>query len=279
MLTQESACQYVVVRYVPDDVRSEPINIGIIAQSPKEGRIDQRFVTRFSRLSNRVPDANVELVRTFIKMVTEGLESHRTDPTFLSTLESSSHHQFQYSAVRGLLTESFDEEVEQLFDRFVSIERPREKKESVSRESVKKTLRQEIARFKLTPLVEESYMVEGQQDEFVFDFAFGMKSPKTEWRPASLTHALSLDIAEDLAMDEVKVLAFSIEDARATTRLRKTSFTVVLQPPPPESAERLRSAPKILESVGAGICWRSDVPSFVRGLQDTLVWRQEPAGA
>jgi hypothetical protein len=48
LMNDRIPCGYIIVRYVEDEVRDEPINVGVILQSNRDYTTFSKFITEFS---------------------------------------------------------------------------------------------------------------------------------------------------------------------------------------------------------------------------------------
>lgn len=70
-------CKYAVIRYVPDEIREEFINIGLVFHSPEDRSIDIKFTKNFSRVSKFDDEIDIE----FLKLVLEGIKEEFSQST------------------------------------------------------------------------------------------------------------------------------------------------------------------------------------------------------
>ena len=94
-----SLCEYVVVRYVQDEIRNEPVNIGIILRDSNSGSIFTKFYKSMNQLLIRKPDANVDLIYDYIESI-QAIKS--SDEEFLKDIAENFSHQIQFSEVMEL---------------------------------------------------------------------------------------------------------------------------------------------------------------------------------
>ena len=114
-----SLCEYVVVRYVQDEIRNEPVNIGVILRDSNSGSIFTKFYKRMNQLLIRKPDANVDLIYDFI----ESIQAIKlSDEEFLKDIAENFSHQIQFSEVMGTKCSKPQDQMRILYKRFVSIE-------------------------------------------------------------------------------------------------------------------------------------------------------------
>jgi hypothetical protein len=114
-----SLCEYVVVRYVQDEIRKEPVNIGIILRDSYSNSIYTKFYMSMSQLLIRKPDANVDLIYDYIESM-QAIKS--SDEEFLKEISENFSHQIQFSEVMGTKCSKPQDQLKKLYKIFVSIE-------------------------------------------------------------------------------------------------------------------------------------------------------------
>lgn len=119
------SCEFALIRYVPDPVRGEFANIGVIVR-PASGS-DAGAVVRFTRDWARVrcldPDADVEMLEALEAEVAERVATDAEQPLqakpVLETLQDCLSNSVQITPMRGTLAESLPAEVELLLRMYV----------------------------------------------------------------------------------------------------------------------------------------------------------------
>lgn len=114
-----SLCEYVVVRYVQDEIRDEAINIGIILRDSTSGSIYTKFYKSMNQLLIRKPDANIDLISDYLESI-ETIKS--SDKEYLKSVSENFSHQIQFSEVMGTKCSDPEDQVKKLYKRFVSLE-------------------------------------------------------------------------------------------------------------------------------------------------------------
>jgi hypothetical protein len=117
-------CEFSLVRYVPDVVKGEFANIGVVL---REAAPDAPVIVRFTRDWSRVrcldPDADVALLEALETEIAHRLESgvqlKVNAKPMLETLEDSLSNSVQLTEMRGTLAESLPAELEQLLRMYV----------------------------------------------------------------------------------------------------------------------------------------------------------------
>ncbi len=117
-------CEFSLIRYVPDVVKGEFANIGVVL---REAGRDETATVRFTRDWSRVrcmdPEADVELLESLeaevARRLETGVELRVNAKPVLETLEDSLSNSVQLTEMRGTLAESLPTEMEQLLRMYV----------------------------------------------------------------------------------------------------------------------------------------------------------------
>lgn len=125
----EKMCRFAILRYVPDEVRQEFINIGLVFHSPEDQFIDIRLTNNFSRVHAFDDEVDIE----FLKLVLDGvkkefsLEFNINRPSyddlcswsFLESATSIYNNQLQFSNVYTIRSKNFQNDFDDLFKTYV----------------------------------------------------------------------------------------------------------------------------------------------------------------
>ncbi|MBW4037518.1 MAG: DUF3037 domain-containing protein [Acidobacteria bacterium] len=117
-------CEFSLIRYVPDVVKGEFANIGVVLrEAGREGSAAVRFTRDWSRVRCMDPDADVELLESLEAEISRrleaGVEMRVNAKPMLETLEDSLSNSVQLTEMRGTLAESLPAEMEQLLRMYV----------------------------------------------------------------------------------------------------------------------------------------------------------------
>ena len=123
-LSERVQCEFSLIRYVPDVVKGEFANIGVVL---REAGRDETATVRFTRDWSRVrcmdPDVDVELLESLEAEIglrlLAGVEIKVNAKPMLETLEDSLSNSVQLTEMRGTLAESLPAEMEQLLRMYV----------------------------------------------------------------------------------------------------------------------------------------------------------------
>lgn len=112
-------CAYHVVRYTPNLVRDEWVNIGILLFDPASGRLLQRLVeepAEFARVRRLHPNADEEFLRRLSDVFTPRSPAGEPNPsTYIGRLEQTLSNTVQLSPQKGLLAEDLEAELDRLY--------------------------------------------------------------------------------------------------------------------------------------------------------------------
>src|SRR5574337_591735 len=113
------ACAYRVLRYTPNLIRDEWLNIGILLYDPAASRMRVRLIEdpdEFARVRRLHPDADQSLLRALEADFQAQSDEHGADPVgFLGKLDQTLSNALQLGPQKGVLTEDFEAELERLY--------------------------------------------------------------------------------------------------------------------------------------------------------------------
>ncbi|MGD0908095.1 MAG: DUF3037 domain-containing protein [Candidatus Acidiferrales bacterium] len=112
-------CAYHVVRYQPNLIRDEWINIGVLLLDPSSGRVRQRWLEEpadFARLRRLHPAADEELLLRLPAAFDREFAGRRMDAeAILDTFDRTLSNAVQLSPRKGVLSHDPDAELDRLF--------------------------------------------------------------------------------------------------------------------------------------------------------------------
>lgn len=233
--TNWNACSYWVVRYTPNLVRDEWLNVGVLLLDPARKRFAARFIEEngeFGRIERLHPNSDLAVLRSLdrhFETVVGGAE----DPVaYLAKLGDTLSNVVQLSPERGLLASDFDAELDRLYQQHVA---PPRRTGAIARlvansrgwilSRMGEVLRAAGLAGRLdrrVPVAEFTY----RGDPLRLDYAYRRNGTR------GFLHALSLE--RDAA--QAKAIAFTAE--RIRQHLSSTEFTVVTEIAPQPDNER-----------------------------------------
>jgi len=143
-------CEFSLIRYVPDVVKGEFVNIGVVLRAPG-GNSTVRFTRDWGRVRCIDPDADTDLLESLESEVAarleRGVELTINAKPMLETLEDSLSNSVQITEMRATLAESLPAEMEQLLRMYVEpLKAPAIKRARTGRAAIAATLRDEFER-------------------------------------------------------------------------------------------------------------------------------------
>ena len=258
---------YRILRYTPNLVRDEWMNIGILLYSPQGKKWRLRMINEaeeYRRARQLYPLADEELLRGLqdsleaqMPTVPEGL------CPFVEKLDQTLSNVLQLSPQRGVLTLDFEEELERLYRDHVAPQRWQRTTQADlnTPAGIRRRIREVFGAAGLRDRVEWSVRVE----EFTergdpFRLTCGYRRNGTR----GFVHALPL--GRDLT--QAKVLAFTVERIRG--KLKETEFTAVTEIEPRLENRRHTFVSNLLREQEIRVVAEDRLEEFVRELGPTI---------
>jgi Protein of unknown function (DUF3037) len=260
-------CAYHVVRYTPNLVRDEWVNIGILLFDPASGRLVQRLVeepAEFARIRRLHPGADEELLRRLPDdFASQSAAAGSNAQSYIARLEQTLSNTLQLSPQKGLLAEELETELDRLYHDHVEVPRSGGVAELATRNGIRARANQVFRGTGIWPRLERRLRV----DEFTYAgdplrLDYGYRRNGTR----GFVQALSLSRDPGQA----KVLAFTADAIRQ--KLEHSEFVAVTEtePRPAENA-RHRFILGLLESREIGVVPLSRLAEWSYRLRPTLV--------
>lgn len=235
-MNERQQCDFFLVRYVPDPVRNEFVNIGVLLRAA--GKPEQTVV-RFTRDWARVrcvdPDADIAMLEAFESELRARLLQQGMDvQPIMRVLEDSFSNAIQVTEPGGYLAESIVSGVEELMRVHVEPRKRQAVARRSGRQAIHAKMRSQFERVGVWDLMRKRIAVSGYTrpgDPLRIDCGY---------RPNGVVrmfHAVSLDGDTELP----KVLAFSaaaIREGVARLENAKLELTAFVEPIVEVSAER-----------------------------------------
>lgn len=210
-------CEFFLIRYVPDSVRNEFVNIGVLLRpvaggagaSPELSAPGLRLSRDWSRVRCLDPDADIEMLEALETEMRQRLAGRDADmKPLLTVIEDSFSHLLQLTEPRGCLVENLAAGMDELMRLYVEPRKVRGRAAVTGRAALLRSMRTHFEQARVWDLMRRhiaasAYTQAG--DPLTLDCGY---------RPNGLIrvfHAVSLDADAELA----KVLAFSAPALRA----------------------------------------------------------------
>jgi hypothetical protein len=140
-------CEFSLIRYVPDVVKGEFANIGVLLREVGQDSSAQvRFTRDWSRVRCIDPDADTALLESLEEEIAQrlkvGVELKVNAKPMLETLEDTLSNTVQLTEMRGALAESLPAEMEQLLRMYVEpLKAPASRKKQSGRAAIVTSMR------------------------------------------------------------------------------------------------------------------------------------------
>ena len=228
-------CVYHILRYMPNLIRDEWVNIGVLLHWPEQKQHRLRLVgeeDELARLRRLHPEADLAVVRALQAELEARLAEHHSDLAgFVAALDETLSNVLQLSPQKAVLTEDFDAELDRLYRDQVAPPRVRGRVglETGTRSALRTRINDVFRAAGVLGRIERGFRV----DEFTYrgdpmrlDYAYRRNGTR------GFVHALAL--ARDPA--QAKALAFTA--GRIRVKLGSTEFAAVTEAEPRPDNER-----------------------------------------
>ena len=209
-MNERRPCEYSLVRYVPDPVKNEFVNIGVLlraADGPRAAAV--RFTKDWARVRCLDPEADIAMLEAMEGEMRRHLaDSGSGAPSLLKVIEDSFSHQIQMTESKACLAENVAAEMDALMRLYVEPRREKTRPAVGGRQAIARSMRGHFEHAQVWDLMRKRIAASAYTrpgDSLKIDCGY---RPNGTVR---LFHAVSLIGDAELA----KVLAFSAPALRA----------------------------------------------------------------
>lgn len=261
------ACTYRILRYTPNLVRDEWVNIGVLLHDRARNRLELRLLeddAELVRVRRLHPQADLDLLRALPADFEAQVAAHAGDPAaWVARLDDTLSNLLQLSPQKAVLTEDAAGELDRLYRDHVEAPRARLRPAEVenTRAGIRGRAAQVFRRAGLLERMQRGVRVEEfteKGDPFRLDFAYQRNGTR------GFIHALAL--ARDPA--QAKVLAYTAEHIRA--RLASAELAAVTEVMPRPENDRHRFVSRLLADAGVDVVSMGELEGFSRRLRAAL---------
>jgi len=220
-------CNFFLLRYVPDTVKSEFVNIGLVLLPPA-GNPEVRFARDLSRVKCLDPQADLELLESYEADLRGKLHEANGDRDFiLRRIQDSFSNALQPSEFKACLADSPAKEADTLARIYLESPQQTRSREISGRQAILERMRHEFEAFGVWKLMRKQIAVAdytGTRDPLKIDSGYSNGLVR-------LFHALPLS-NEMTSVNAAKVLAFSfpmLADAIRSHERKEAELTAVVE--------------------------------------------------
>ena len=146
MNSERIQCEFFLVRYVPDAVKNEFVNIGVVlreAGRPETARV--RFTKDWARVRCVDPEADTGMLEALEYEVRERLSSGAAETALMmKALEDSFSNMLQITEPKACLADSIPAEMEQLSRLYIDSRKQRDARRARGRQAISTSIRRQF---------------------------------------------------------------------------------------------------------------------------------------
>lgn len=142
-MAKRSQCEFSLIRYVPDPVKNEFVNIGVLLRSRGDRReAAVRFTRDWSRVRCMDPEVDIAMLEALEGEVQRRLsDGGEEGPPVIGVLEDSFSNAVQVTEAKACLAESFAAEMDGLMRLYVEAQRRKRETRSTGRQAIHARMR------------------------------------------------------------------------------------------------------------------------------------------
>ena len=247
-------CKFLLLRYVPDVVKNEFVNIGLMLVPP-EGEPELRFDENWSRLLSLYPQANTEM----LDGLRQELSAKSNRELILAEMENSFSNMLQAAELKGCLTSSPAEEADKLAKMYLQAAPRHSVREQSARQAILRVMQREFERENVwgrmsTKIDISKYTRAG--DPLEIDCGYSFNSTRKMFHATPLAHGVNA----------AKVLAFSYPELAAgiQKKERANAYLTAIVEDGLEKNDEIGFAQETLERNGIQIATISQMPGLAQ---------------
>jgi hypothetical protein len=263
-MAERKQCEFQLIRYVPDPIKNEFVNIGVVLRAGEQSVL--RFTRDWARVRCLDPDADTEMLEALEIEVGHRLAGETGNRPIMELLEASLSNGVQITESKGYLAETFPAGLEELMRLYVEAPRKERSQRRSAREALLSTMRTRFEQAGVWRLMRKqipaaNYTEPG--DPLRIDC--GYRNGKVKFFQAV---SLETDAAD------AKLLAYSAESLRAGVEMvdhAELILTAITEPigwpadagePDEERSVRYKYVSKLMEKHEIRLMTTSDLPNL-----------------
>ena len=248
-MAPQRQCEFFLLRYVPDAVKDEFVNIGVVMVEADAGFADIRLTRDWRRVRCLDPGVDVEMLEAVEREIRARLTDVQDRDALVKKLEDSLSNLIQLSPAKGCLTDDPRKEIEEIASMYLETKRVGEKREASGRQRIYGQMRTAFEQTGVWPHMRQGIAVEQythKGDPLKIDCGYRPNGDIKLFQAISL--AADANVAKVLAFSYPQIAAGILRQENATTQL-----TAVVEADMNMEDEGVLFAYSILEQSGVKI--------------------------
>ena len=275
-MAERTQCQFQLIRYVPDPVKNEFVNIGVLLRAAEGGRQALRFTRDWGRVRCLDPEADTQMLEALEIEIDHRLQSQSAEHPrpILSLLETSLSNGLQITASKAYLAESFIAGLEDLMRLHVETPKRERSQRRGARTALVATMRRRFEEAGVWTLMRKQiaaakYTIPG--DPLRIDCGYTNGKMK-------MFQAISLETNAD----DAKLLAYAaplLKTGVERNERKELQLTAIVEPivwpegegePEEERGELYNYVTTIMEQAGIEMVTTSQLPGLAQTAREEL---------
>ena len=161
-MNEQRQCEFLLVRYVPDPVKNEFVNIGVmLRETARPGEADGgaplvRFTRDWARVRCVDPDADIEMLEAMETEMRRRLLEDGTETTpLMTTIRDSFSHQLQMTEPKACLAENVAAGMDELMQLYVEPRRQKARQALSGRQAIVRSMRLQFEHARVWDLMQK----------------------------------------------------------------------------------------------------------------------------
>jgi hypothetical protein len=250
--------QFFVLRYVPDSVKDEFVNIGILLLGAKSGYAGLRFTRDWARVRCLDSQADLEVLQSLESDFKRQLANGAAAREIVGKLEDTLSNTLQITTPKPLLTESPEKELQTLASYYLDRKRPSRRARLSARQEILSGMRSSFEQAGVWKALDQNIaasLYTRPGDPLKIDCGY---------QPNGIVHLFQA-VALSTEPDTAKVLAFTyplLAQGILRERKAKTELTAIIESNSDNENGSVQFAAETLENSGIRLAPVTEMPAI-----------------
>ena len=263
-------CALYLVQYIPDLVRGESVNIGVLLHSPQEKYLGCLISDDYRRIKHFHPQADVKLLRELQSHFEMEIDVHGADlDGYLQFMRRSYANSIQVSEPRAFHLAEPQNEIQDFFGRYVG-RRVTGPLPEDTRVRIKQKLTAALSLAGVWEMMEKHISVARwtrEGDPFTFDY--GYTPLLVKGRPNGHSHFIhAISLRRDEGGKAAKIMVYSIDHVR---KKEAAELTAVVEALASKGDKAANLSQRILEDGGVALQPIDGIPEYAQSIRRDLM--------